>query len=1023
MSFVHLHLHTAFSFHHSSVRIDQLLDRCTELGFHACAITDLDTLAGALRFYTAAQAHGITPILGCELTLRREDDRDFIVLLARDLAGYSNLCRLVTCARADPKCRGVTMGQLAEHAGGLVALYGAPESLLYKAVEQHDSSRALGLVLPLRELFGDSLDLDVQNTFRENTQHLLYRFHQLSQETALRACVTGGVTHLLRIDTELREMLAALGDLEDMDSRCRHAAASPESWFRSGEEMQALFADWPEAVDESGRLASQCQVELPLHGFKTPAPVSTEHRSLREIAYAGAAQKYGTIRPSVEERLEHELTVIDSLHLETYFLIVRSIVRLAQSRGIAYSGRGSCADSLVCYCLDVTQVDPLAEGLLFERFLNEGRRSLPDVDIDFDAFRRDELIQEVLRAYGKEHACRIANVNTYNIRGAFRDVGKALGYSPEEIDEATNMLPWYTDRSLQETIAELPELSAFPYGAIQHWVSLAQRIMGLPRGLSTHLAGVVIAPFPLTDLLPLQPSNTGCQATQYDKDDIERLGLIKMDLLGLRTLSAAADAVNMVNADTGGTLTLQTIPFSDEPTYRTIRSARTLGVFQLESPGERSLLLKMQPVSQIDLAITTSLFRPGPMKLHLDQLYLARRKGREPVTYDDPRLEPALRKTSGVIIWQEQVLEVAHAIAGLSYAEADVLRRTMTEKTSQQELARFQRLFLERAATNGTDPAAAERIFQELKSFAAYGFCQGHAASFSLLGWRTAYLKTHWPAAYCAALMNAQPVGFYPAPIILDEARRCKVDVQKPSILRSAVRSTAHGMQLLLGLQTFTILPRREAEAIVAAREEHPFVSLQDFQERVRINRRALLHLILAGALEDFGTPLTVAQELGADTEAVARIFRPAADPAAAALLGETAGIGYPVSVSLTLMLSLATPEERQPLTSRQLQSPSLCSDQLSSAPNGSSAWIRGIVVRVQTPPTKSGKRVFFITLEDEQGMIEATMFPDVQQHYAAVLKQSRLLRAWGTVQNDDGAPVFTILRVDRLRMELSHDP
>ncbi len=1020
MPFVHLHVHTGFSFHQSPIRIDQLVAQCVDLGFRRCAITDTNTLAGAIRFYRAARAAGITPILGCELTIHREEGDDAVVLLARDLAGYSNLCRLVTCSQQDRKHLGVSMEQLGQHTDGVIALYGAPGSVLYHMLERQRERQAETLLQTMQVVFGTSLYLDVQNPLQTDSQRMLYRCWQLSRATGVPACATGGVTHLVRIDAEVREMLAAIGDLESMDGRSRHAWANAESWFRSESAMRELFADWQEPVDTSGRVGEACNVDLPMDSFKTPA--ATGNRSLHELAWAGAREKYGTVTREVRERLDHELAVIDHLRLEPYFLIVWDIIELARQKGIAYAGRGSAADSVVCYCLDATQVDPVANGLLFERFLNEGRASLPDVDIDFDAFRRDELIAEVMHMYGEDRACRVANVNTYNIRGAFRDVGKALGYSPEEVDEATRMLPWYTSGSLQETIAALPELSSFPYGAIEHWVSLAQRIMGLPRTLSTHLAGVVIAPFPLTDLVPLEPSGTGSLITQYDKDDVERLGLVKMDLLGLRTLSAAVDATAMIRSETGNTIDLATIPMNDEATYRLIRAARTVGCFQLESPGERSLLLKLRPACATDLAITVSLFRPGPMQLHLDQLFLARRNGREPVTYDDPRLEPVLRDTCGVIVWQEQVLQVAHAVAGLSYAEADVLRRAMTEKTPKQELQRFEQLFLERAQATGTDPDAARRIFEQLKAFAAYGFCRGHAAAFSLLGWRTAYLKTHWPAYYFAGLMNALPVGFYPAMILLDEARRCGVLVEKPSIAHSGFRACAHGRTLLLGFNTFTILPRKDAGAIVAAREQHPFASLQDFQDRVRVNRRALRHLILAGAFDDFGTPAAVAEDLGLETEQVSDVLSEARDTRTAAIFGETAGIGYPVSVSLTQLLDACTVEVLGQPTPNQLQAPLLKSSQLGAVPNGSHAWVRGIVIRIQTPPTHSGKRVFFVTLEDEAGMIEAVMFEDVQRRYAAVLKSSRMLRAFGEVQSAEGSPSLVIARVEQLRFDVSRN-
>ena len=1017
MSFVHLHLHTGFSFHESPIRIEDLAQRSRELGYSSCAITDSNTLAGAIRFDRAARSAGVTPVFGSELTLLSNEPDDHVVVLARDLEGYRNLCRLVTCAQAHGRAHpGLTLEQLALYSSHLVALYGSSESLLHQSLTTRRPRKARHLLEEMRELFKTSLYLDVQNPLFADSTRLLYRMRRLSDETGVPACATGGVTHLHRVDAEVREMLLAIGSLEDVDARSRQSHVNAESWFRGSDEMQELFADWPEALAASGHIAAECQVELPLDGFKTPSSVLTATRSLRDIVYAGAREKYGIVTVAVEERIEHELDIIRHMHMDEYFLIVRDIIEIARRKGVTYSGRGSGANSIVCYCIDATQVDPIQCNLLFERFLNEGRKSLPDVDIDFDALRRDEVVSELFAVYGEDRVCRVANVNTYNIRGAFRDVGKALGYSKEEVDDATRLLPWYSHHRISEVIAKLPELATFPYGSIERWISLAERIMGLPRTLSTHLAGLIIAPFPLTDLVPLEPSGTGCLMTQYDKDDVERLGMVKMDLLGLRTLSAAVDATAMVRAETGTDVSLSTIPMDDQPTYRLLREARTLGVFQLESPGMRNLLLKLQPVCYTDIMANVSLFRPGPMAMNMDKLYLARRNGKVPVTFEDPRLEPVLNETYGVIVFQEQVLQVANTVADLSLSEADVLRRTMTEHTPKAELARFEKLFLERAAVKGTDQETAQHVYNQLKGFASYGFNKGHAASFGLLAYRTAYLKTHWPAQYTAGLLNAMPVGFYPPFILLDEARRCHVLIEKPLVTRSMVRTAAHDMTVKLGLSLFSTLSAKDAISIMTAREERPFDSAIDFRDRTRVNRRALQRLVLAGAFDDLGTPVAVATDLGLDPNEIERIMNVSSNLQLRAVLGEIAGIGYPVSASLAVLLDLATADIMDAPTPVQARAPVLHSAQLRTWLHGSNVWVRGVVVRIQTPPTKSGKRVFFITLEDEDGMVEAVMFEDAQRRYAAALKQNRMMRLYGELQNTEGSPTVLVKRLEGLR-------
>lgn len=1017
MSFVHLHLHTGFSFHESPIRIEDLAQRSRELGYSSCAITDSNTLAGAIRFDRTARSVGVTPIFGSELTLLSDEPDDHVVVLANDLEGYRNLCRLVTCAQARGRVHpGLTLEQLAPYAAHLVALYGSPESLLYQSLSTLHPRRALHLLEKMRALFENSLYLDVQNPLFADSTRLLYRMHRLSDETGVPACATGGVTHLHRVDAEVREMLLALGTLESVDARSRQSHVNAESWFKGPDEMRELFAEWPEALAASGRIAAECQVKLPLDGFKTPSSVLTATRSLHDIVYTGAQEKYSFVSRAVEERIEHELSIIRHMHMDEYFLIVRDIIEIARRKGITYSGRGSGTNSIVCYCIDATQVDPIQYNLLFERFLNEGRKSLPDVDIDFDALRRDEVMSELFAIHGGDRVCRVANVNTYNIRGAFRDIGKVLGYSKEEVDDATRLLPWYSHHRISEVIARLPELATFPYGSIERWISLAERIMGLPRTLSTHLAGLIIAPFPLTDLVPLEPSGTGCLMTQYDKDDVERLGLVKMDLLGLRTLSAAVDATAMIRTETGTDISLLTIPMDDQPTYRLLCEARTLGVFQLESPGMRNLLLKLQPVCYTDIMANVSLFRPGPMAMNMDKLYLARRNGKIPVTFEDPRLETVLKETYGVIVFQEQVLQVANAVADLSFAEADILRRTMTEHTPKTELARFERLFLERAAAKGTSPETAQHIYDQLKGFASYGFNKGHAASFGLLAYRTAYLKAHWPAQYTAGLLNAMPVGFYPPFILLDEARRCHILIEKPLVTRSMVRTTADSMTVRLGLNLFSTLSAKDAISIVTAREKRSFDSAIDFMDRTRVNRRTLQHLVLAGAFNDLGTPVAVATDLGLDPDEIKHIMSVSSNLQLCTILGEIAGIGYPVSASLAVLLDLATADITDAPTPAQARAPTLRSTQLRAWPHGSNVWVRGVVVRIQTPPTKSGKRVFFITLEDEDGMVEAVMFEDAQRRYAAALKQNRMMRLYGELQNTEGSPTVLVKRLEGLR-------
>ena len=899
MSFTHLHVHSNFSFYDGAAPLTDLAEAAARLEMPALALTDHNSLAGAVRFYQAARQAGIKPIIGvefdCEAVVGAAPPAvsappTRLLLLALDNTGYSHLCRLVTCAQlgearsagpfapqykeVDRKHPLLRQEHLREYASHLLAISPAGCGEIAALLQSGAYRAAAAVARHYAALFGPgNFYLELQRhrdqpegvrlpslppPFREGGRGVgSGATARLASQLSLPLVASNDVHYVTPDHAPLQDALFCLGQGITVRDRPPGRKPNAEYYLKSPAQMAALFADQPEALAATEEIAARCTWELDLDTVHLPRfdaasapdftgdPDSPADRAafLERLCRAALPRKYGLgapLRGRAERQLAHELTVINQRGLADYFLIVWDLVRFAESRGIRHTGRGSAADSLVCHLLDLTQPEPLSTDLLFERFLNPERRDLPDIDLDFDTRRRDEIFAYVYRKYGPEHVAAVGTVNTFRARAAVRELGKVLGLSEGQISRVARNFAYVDLHRLPEMLEALPEARgvAGELATEQILLRLCQQVAGYPRHLAVHVGGLIISERPLADLAPLQLANKGLVVAQYDKDDVEALGLLKMDLLGLRIHTAIEHCLGLINrpggrglvprpsrydgrlvlgrnrrpirrrfrvgrassppgqrhpyrragwkpAPRGREFNLDRLPLDDPAAYALIRSTHTLGLFQLESPGQRNLQGRLLADHFEDIIAGISLFRPGPVQADMITPFLARRLGQEPVVYAHPALESILARTYGVMIYQEQVMRVAAAVGGFSLGEADRLRKAMSWDAPTDAMQRLHDTFRAGARRQEIDDALAEHIFSQIAAFAAFGFNKAHAASFARISYETAYLKAHYPAEFFAGLLTAQPMGFYPARTIAEEAKRLGIALLPPCVNRS----------------------------------------------------------------------------------------------------------------------------------------------------------------------------------------------------------------------------------------------
>lgn len=1009
MSFVHLHCHSPFSFLDGASSIENLVKKAASLQMPAIALSDHNNVCAAVKFAKEAEKAGIKPIQGVEITLL---NGSHLTLLARNARGYAAICRLLTAAhlgspRLDPRCSLEELPKLSE----VIVLSGCRRGELSSLILQGQYREARQRAREYLEFWGkDNFYIELQNSLLPGDCYLNHRLLELAQSLDIGTAASNNVHYAEHPDFIIHDLLTCTRKLCTVESIHPERPLNGENYIKSREQMQMLFSFCPQAFQNTLHIARQCEpvfkfTQIHLPQFLLPSGDDADS-FLRQLVLAGAQSRYGYVGEKIMARLDYELNIISRMGFAPYFLVVWDLAAFARRRGIRYAGRGSAADSLVAYCLYITEVDSLTRGLLFERFMNPARVGLPDIDIDFESHCRNLVIEYLYEQYGRDKVARVAVYSGFRARSALREIGKALGFEADELDRIAKRLPHYSHADdIRQMHKKLPELRNSPLSEkrFQLLLDVCERVAGFPRFLGTHLGGMIISNKALHHFTPLQKSALGPVICQFDKDDVEDLGLVKLDLLSLRTLSVVQEVSRHITGENPG-FSYDNIDLNDSETYQMIARGETIGVFQLESPAQRALQSRLGASHMEDMIASMALIRPGPIKGNMVEPYIDRRQGREEVTYLHPLLEPILKNTYGVVLFQEQVIEIAQAVAGFSAGEADQLRRVMTHARSPKYMEEIGVNFVERAIANGVEQKTAEEIFSYMLGYASYGFCEAHAAAFAATSFKTAYLIKHYPAQYYTALLNHQPMGYYPPQIICNEARRRGISILPPDINRSKINFALENGGIRVGLKQIKGVSQNSLKAIIKAQQNAPFTSLPDCLNRSNLQEDEAAKLIKCGAFDELHPNR---RQLLLNLPGWMEEKRRARSPQNFLFSGHMA-VSIPdfadadkreweyrilnMDVTEHFMASL-----RPELQKRKIKS----SRELADLSTGSWQEVCGLLLRPHRPPTRSGKITVFFSLEDEFGLIDVTMFENIYMQYGSFIfgKQQGPLLVKGRLQ------------------------
>jgi error-prone DNA polymerase len=1005
-----LHVRSAFSFLRGAAAPEAIADRAGELGLPAAALCDRDGFYGSVRFHQRALENGFRAHVGVELTM---EDGSALPVLVRTREGYRAVSRLLTRAqlRAPKGECAVAWGELESLAGGVAFLTGDEEGPLERGWRA-DGRRGMEAALDRLLAHVPERDVHVElQRHRLRGEEILVRAKaDLAAARRLPLLATGGVAYAVPEDRPVQDVFACLRHHTTLDAAGRLLAANGERHVKAAAEMAARFRDRPEAVANTRRLAETLEFSLGDLGYEFPRyevpPGHSMDSFLAETTWRGAKERYGKVSREVRAQLERELGLIGRLGFAGYFLIVWDLVRYCRENGILVQGRGSAANSAVCYCLGITPVDPVGARLLFERFLSEGRRTWPDIDLDLPSGeRRERVIQEVYRRYGRHGAAMTANVITYRGRSAVREIGKVLELPEEALARFCEL---YASGDYRHTL-EFAEQAAgagidagHPRAAA--FAALCARVQGLPRHLGQHSGGMIICQGALDAVVPLEnASMPGRTVAQWDKNDCEDMGIVKVDLLGLGMMAAMQDALALASAR-GRPVDLARIPKDDAATYELMCSADTVGTFQVESRAQMNTLRRMRPRCFYDVVVEVAIVRPGPIAGGLAHPYLERRAGREPIDYIDERLRPTLERTLGVPMFQEQVLKMAMVMAGFSGSEAEELRKALGFHRSHERMRRVEAKLRRALEERSVAPAAVEKIVRAIGSFALYGFPESHAISFALLAYASCYLKVHRAPEFYAALLDNQPMGFYSPATLVQEGKRRGLRFLPPCVVASGWRcEVVDDATVRLGLLTVRGLREAAAEAMVAERGRRPFASLPDFRRRTRFDREELARLASVGALRELApTRRRALWEVAAPALEQGDLFAeaPAAPPAAKVAESPLPEMSYGERIGADYGgLGLTTGRHPMALARARLPGSILSAAALAAQPDGVPAAAAGAVICRQRPGTAKG--VVFVTLEDETGHANAVLYAEVFERHRLVVTTEPFLLVEGRVQRD----------------------
>ncbi len=1041
--FAHLHLHTQYSLLDGACRIDRLMDRLQALGQTACAVTDHGVMYGVVDFYKEAKKRGIHPVIGCEVYVCSDMDekqsaaREYshLVLLCENNEGYNNLIRLVS----ESFTRGfyykprVDYDLLSKYSGGLIALSACLSGDIPKLLLDGRENDARQMVEKYLSIFGDgNFYIELQDHGLAEEKQTLPRLVKLARSMNLPLVATNDCHYLEPGDAEAQEVLMCIQTGKTLADENRMRMDSDQLYVKGEDEMLRLFPNLPEAIENTQRIAERCHVDFDFSSTHLPRfPLEAGQEAvalLRELCAKGLHERYGD-RPDARERLEYELGVIEKMGYVDYFLIVWDFIKYARDNGILVGpGRGSGAGSIVAYSLAITSVDPLKYNLLFERFLNPERVSMPDLDIDFDYERRGEVIEYVARRYGHDHVAQIITFGTMAARAVIRDVGRVLGVSYQQTDQVAKMVPFALDMTLEKALNLNPQLRAAYDGdeLVRKLIDTAKKLEGMPRHASTHAAGVLITAKPVYEYVPLQ-TNDEVVTTQYPMGTLEALGLLKMDFLGLRTLTVIGDSLKMVKEGGGPDMRPEDIPLDDPAVYRMISAGDTDGIFQLESGGMRSFLMNMKPENFEDIIAAISLYRPGPMESI--PRYIQGKQNPASVRYEHPMLRPILDVTYGCMVYQEQVMQIVRELAGYSYGRSDLVRRAMSKK-KHDVMAKEKEYFIhgklapdgsievEGAVRRGVPEAVAERLFEEMTAFASYAFNKSHAAAYGVVAVQTAWLKAHHPVEFMAAIMNSvtgntDKVAFY-----IGTCRSLGIRVLPPDVNLSSDGFSVDRSQpraIRFGLNAVKNVGRGAVAAIIASRET-PYTDLYDFIDRAcsdAVNKKAVESLVMAGALDSL--PGYRTQKLGAVEKAVEGAARKRKNMSD----GQVSLFGGAEKLPTPPLPPHPPESPRERLAMEREMTGVYISghpldeykEELSRFPTDHAALARfldepdgglshdgavvemaGMISEKRLKATKSGGMMAFVQLEDLRGATEALIFPRVYEKYQTMLEPETLV-------------------------------
>jgi DNA polymerase-3 subunit alpha len=1044
-NFVHLHVHTEFSLLDGASRISKLIERAKTLNMPAVAITDHGSMYGVIDFYKEAKKAGIKPIIGCEVYVAPRSRREktavegesyyHLILLAESNEGYRNLVELVSRANTEGfyyKPR-IDRELLKEYSQGLICLSACIAGEIPAMLLKGDTEAAERITREYLEIFDrEHFFLELQDHGMPEQKDANKGLLALARKFDIQLVATNDLHYIDKNDAEAHDVLLCIQMGKTVDDAGRLKFPTQEFYLKSAEEMSQLFSEYPEAIENTVKIAERCQVEFEfgtfhLPEFPLPDGVSADEY-LRDMCQSLLSTRYEVITDEVTERLAYELSIIKKMGYSSYFLIVWDFINYARSSDIPVGpGRGSAAGSIVAYLLKITNIDPLKYNLLFERFLNPERVSMPDIDIDFCYVQRSKIIEYVARRYGADHVAQIITFGTMAAKAAIRDVGRALNMPYSEVDRIAKMVPNELGITLKRALENGELKNAYALEpAVHKLLDLAMALEGLPRHASTHAAGLVISRDPLTLHVPLQNSAEGFLTTQYDKDRVEEIGLLKMDLLGLRTLTVIGDAIKLIKKNTGTAINIDDIPLNDEKTCAMLTNGDTSGVFQMESSGMTGLVKDLRPEGFADLIPLVALYRPGPLGSGMVADFISGRHGRKQVTYLHPLLEPILKDTFGVILYQEQVMQIASALAGFTLGQADLLRRAMGKKKHSVLMAQRDN-FMRGASERSIDKKLACEVFDLMEHFADYGFNKSHSAAYALVAYQTAYLKAHYPREFMAALLSSvmgtnDKIGIY-----IEECRRTGINILPPDINASQSSFSVDDQAIRFGLAAVKNVGENAIANLVEVRERGgKFKSLLDFCARVDmrlVNKRVIESLIKCGAFDsllvkrsqllavlDRTVDVAVSKQrdmmsgqlglFGEDTMSDAdEITLPGIPEMPVeqmlAYEKEITGFyvtGHPLDKYRDKMKGFHTIEE-------------MLSGEL---PDGKRVQAAGLIVSLKRITTKTGDMMCFMNLEDFTNQIEVIVFPRLYEKYGRLMLPDAPIAAVGRLNvNEDSVKLI----------------